>query len=82
MIVVAAARQPSAKIPWVDQRDAAVAAAMNILLATHALGFGGMWRTGENCDDEIKLALGRARGCHRRLPLHRDTRATPAPKDD
>ena len=59
VIVVAAARQASAKIPWVDQRDAAVAAAMNILLATHALGFGGMWRTGENCDDaEIKRALG------------------------
>lgn len=60
VIVVAAARQPSPKIPWTDQRDAAVAAAMNILLAAHALGFGAMWRTGDICDDpEIKAALGR-----------------------
>lgn len=59
VLVVSAVRQPSEKIPWVDQRDAAVAAAQNILLAAHALGYGGMWRTGEPCHDEfVKKALG------------------------
>ena len=59
VIVVAAARQPSTKIPWVDQRDAAVAAAENLLVAAHALGYGAMWRTGEPCEDEhVKEALG------------------------
>ena len=59
VIVVSAARQPSDKIPWIDQRDAAVAAAQNILIAVHALGYGAMWRTGDPCEDEyVKKALG------------------------
>lgn len=59
VIVVAAVRQPSEKIPWVDQRDAAVAAAENILVAAHALGYGAMWRTGDPCsDDYVMKALG------------------------
>jgi len=63
VLVVAAVRQPSEKIPWVDQRDAAVAAAENILLAAHALGYGAMWRTGEPCEDEyVKKSLGLAEG--------------------
>jgi nitroreductase len=58
VIVVGAARQQSPKVPWSDQRDAAVAAATIILLAAHALGYGAMWRTGEICDDgEVKRAL-------------------------
>ena len=61
VIVVAAVRQPSEKIPWVDQRDAAAAAAENILLAAHALGYGAMWRTGDPCEDgHVKQALGLA----------------------
>ena len=59
VIVVAAARQPSDKIPWTDQRDAAAAAAQNILLAAHSLGYGSIWRTGDPCEDEyVKKALG------------------------
>lgn len=59
VLVVSAVRQPSDKIPWVDQRDAAVAAAENILLAAHALGYGAMWRTGDPCtDDYVMKALG------------------------
>ena len=66
VIVVSAVRQPpeidSGKIPWVDQRDAAVAAAENILLAAHALGYGAMWRTGDPCEDEyVKKSLGLTR---------------------
>jgi nitroreductase len=59
VIVVSAVRQPSEKIPWVDQRDAGSAATQNILLAAHALGYGAIWRTGDPCDDDyVKKALG------------------------
>ena len=59
VIVVAAVRQASDKIPWVDQRDAASAATENLLLAAHALGYGAMWRTGDPCEDDyVKKALG------------------------
>ena len=59
VIVVSAVRQPSDKIPWVDQRDAAVAATEHLLLAAHALGYGAMWRTGTPCEDAyVKKALG------------------------
>jgi nitroreductase len=62
VIVVWAQRQDNDKIPWVDQRDAAVAAAQNILLAAHALGYGAMWRTGDPCEDEyVKQKLGAAK---------------------
>jgi nitroreductase len=59
VIVVSAARQPTDKIPWSDQRDAAVAATEHLLLAAHALGYGAMWRTGAPCEDAtVKQALG------------------------
>lgn len=60
VVVVAAVRQPSEKIPWEDQRDAVAAATQNLLLAAHALGYGAMWRTGkEVCEDRyVKKALG------------------------
>jgi nitroreductase len=59
VIVVAAVPQPSESVPWSDQRDAAAAAAMSILMAAHALGFGAMWRTGDICvDGDVKHALG------------------------
>ena len=59
MIVVAAVPQSSESIPWSDQRDAAAAAAMSILIAAHALGYGAMWRTGDICEDaDVKCALG------------------------
>lgn len=59
VIVVWAQRQFDGKIAWTDQRDAAVAASTNILLAAHALGFGAMWRTGDPCEDPyVKEALG------------------------
>lgn len=59
VLVVSAVRQTGTKIPWTDQRDAAVAAAQNALLAAHALGYGAMWRTGDPCtDDYVMKALG------------------------
>ena len=59
VIVTTAVRQPTDRIPWVDQRDAAVAATENLLIAAHALGYGAMWRTGDPCEDAyVKGALG------------------------
>jgi nitroreductase len=47
------------KIPPVEQLLSAGAAAMNILNAVHALGFGAKWVTGANCyDPEFKKAFG------------------------
>ena len=61
VVVVSAVRQPSEKIPWVDQRDAAVAAAENLVVAAHAMGYGAMWRTGAPTEDDyVKKALGLA----------------------
>jgi len=39
------------KIPAIEQTLSAAAAAMNILNAAHALGFGAKWVTGSNCYD-------------------------------
>ena len=47
------------KIPEVEQILSVGAAAQNILLAAHALGFGGKWLTGANAyDPEVRHALG------------------------
>jgi nitroreductase len=60
LIIVAAARiVQSPKIPAVEQMLSAAAAVQNILIASHALGFGAMWKTGDAAyDAEVKKALG------------------------
>lgn len=59
IIVVAAHLRENKKVPVVEQLIAAGAAAQNILVAAHALGFGGFWRTGAAAyDDAVKTALG------------------------
>ena len=59
-IVVAAAHvQKGHRIPEMEQISAAAAAAQNIMLAAHALGYGAMWKTGEPAYDAgVKTALG------------------------
>jgi nitroreductase len=59
-IVVAAAHvQKGHRIMECEQIAAAAAAAQNIMLAAHALGYGAMWKTGEPAyDPEVKTALG------------------------
>ena len=59
VVVVAAAVQPGAKVPEIEQVVAVGAAAQNVLVAAHALGFGGFWRTGAVAYD---AATQRARG--------------------
>jgi nitroreductase len=59
VVIVSAVDQEDEKIPFVEQRDAAVAAAQNGLIAATALGYGSMWRTGAPVDDpRVKAALG------------------------
>ena len=59
IIVVAAVKDPSSKVPRVEQLLSAGAAAQNILLAARALGFNAVWKTGGAAyDDAVKRALG------------------------
>lgn len=44
VLVARVAEQP--KVPEIEQLLATACAAQNMLLAAHALGFGGIWRTG------------------------------------
>jgi nitroreductase len=49
----------STKVPEIEQMLAVGAAAMNMLNAAHALGYGGKWITGPNAyDPAIATALG------------------------
>src|SRR5208337_407365 len=58
LVVVARLAEPS-KIPAVERLLSAGAAAQNIMLASHALGFAAMWKTGEAAyDTRVKEALG------------------------
>jgi nitroreductase len=61
LLVAVAARiaKDHPKIPEIEQILSAGAAAQNILLAAHALGYGAKWLTGANAYDEhVKRALG------------------------
>jgi nitroreductase len=59
IVVVAARLREHRGVPEVEQVVAAGAAAQNLLVAAHALGFGGFWRTGAAAYDEgVKRALG------------------------
>lgn len=59
IIVVAAVFDESSRIPSSEQHSATAAAAQNILLAAHALGFGSMWKTGPAAYSEtVKQGLG------------------------
>jgi nitroreductase len=59
IVVVVAQVRPHPKAKPIEQVLTAGAAAQNILLALHARGFAGMWRTGEPAYDAyVKHALG------------------------
>jgi nitroreductase len=59
LIVVAAVVMENHKIPVIEQVTSAAAATQNILVAAHAMGFGGFWRTGAPAyDDQLKAGLG------------------------
>lgn len=59
IVAVAARVQAGGKIPEIEQILSAGAAAQNIMLAAHALGYGATWKTGEAAyDAKVKEALG------------------------
>jgi len=59
IIALGARVRPEHSIPDIEQLLSVGAAAMNILNAVHALGFGGIWVTGANSYDPcIATALG------------------------
>ncbi|HUQ40133.1 MAG TPA: nitroreductase [Acidimicrobiales bacterium] len=59
VVVAAAVKGPTDKIPWIEQQMAVAAAVENALLAATALGYGSMWRTGDPVyDPTVKAALG------------------------
>ena len=61
IVAVAAVVTDDAKIPAIEQILSAGAAAQNMLQASLALGFNGVWKTGGPAyDDQVKTALGLA----------------------
>jgi nitroreductase len=60
IVVIGCAVQPDhPKVPEIEQVLSVGAAAQNLFLAAHALGFGVMWKTGWAAyDDEVKAAVG------------------------
>lgn len=55
MIVVIAKLSEHPKVPYVEQRLSAGCAAQAVLLATEALGFAGVWRTGDAAFDRAVM---------------------------
>lgn len=61
IVVLAAAIKEGHKIPVIEQLLAAGAAAQNVMVAAHALGFGAAWKTGAPAYDAyVKAELGLA----------------------
>jgi nitroreductase len=59
VVIVCAVNRHSDEEPWIEQLLAAGAAAENMLLATKALGYDSMWRTGPAAyDHHVLHALG------------------------
>ena len=59
IIVVIAKIEEHPKVPAIEQILSAGAAAQNIMIAAHALGYAGIWRSGAPCfDPYVKSALG------------------------
>jgi len=59
VVVGCAVQEDHPKVPEIEQVLSVGAAAQNLFLAAHALGFGVMWKTGWPAyDDAVKAALG------------------------
>jgi nitroreductase len=77
IVVGCTVRREQTKIPEIEQVVAAAAAAQNLFLAAHDLGYGVMWKTGAAAyDDEVKATLGLAAADHIVGIMHLGTRAT------
>jgi nitroreductase len=76
MIVVGCAVQrDNPKVPEIEQVLAVGAAAQNLFLAAHALGYGAMWKTGPAAYDAgVKAAVGLQTNDHIVAIMHLGTR--------
>ena len=57
VVVACTVRREQTKVPEIEQVVAAAAAAQNLFLAAHDLGYGVMWKTGAAAYDAIQELL-------------------------
>lgn len=75
IVVACVVNRQQTKVPEVEQLVATAAAAENLFLAAHDLGFGVMWKTGAAAyDDGVKAELGLAPADHIIGIMHLGTR--------
>jgi nitroreductase len=75
IVVVGCAVRENPKVPEIEQVIAAGAAAQNLFLAAHDLGYGVMWKTGAAAyDPDVKAVVGLAPADHIVGIMHLGTR--------
>lgn len=75
VVVGCSVAREQTKIPEIEQVLAAGAAAQNLLLCAHALGYGAMWKTGPAAyDPRVKAAVGLRADDHIVAIMHLGTR--------
>ena len=75
LVVVGCAVRENPKVPEIEQVIAAGAAAQNLFLAAHDLGYGVMWKTGAAAyDPDVKAVVGLNAGDHIVGIMHLGTR--------
>jgi nitroreductase len=75
VVVACVARREHSKVPEIEQVVAAGAAAENLFLAAHDLGYGVMWKTGAAAyDANVKATLGMDAADHIVGIMHLGTR--------
>jgi nitroreductase len=75
VVVGCTVRREQSKIPEIEQVIAAAAAAQNLFLAAHDLGYGVMWKTGAAAyDPAVKATVGLAADDHIVGIMHLGTR--------
>lgn len=80
VIIAVGAKVSKGKIPEIEQVGAVAAAIQNMFLATHALGYGAMWKTGGAAyAANVKALLGLAPEDHIVGFLYLGTPAVPGP---
>jgi nitroreductase len=75
VVVGCAVNREQSKVPEIEQVVAAGAAAQNLFLAAHDLGYGVMWKTGAAAyDPAVKTAIGLRHDDHIVAIMHLGTR--------
>lgn len=75
IVIVGCTVREHPKVPQIEQVAAAAAAAQNLFLAAHDLGYGVMWKTGPAAyDPEVKALVGLRSDDHIVAIMHLGTR--------